>query len=158
SGHPVVWTPTHWKWVSFSGKDAADFLHRLTTVNIKRLATGTGSPGCFLNAKGQIVSFFHLWRMDSDKFFFELDAGADGSWLKRLLDTIEMYTFSEKISVEVTSLAVQFKFSDEPMSDVESHRIVKSGDGFFCHHGSRFYGRSWVSAWGGPLEKETISA
>src|SRR5689334_21432470 len=83
---------SHWGWLDFSGPDAADFLHRLTTANIKTLREGFGTPACFLSASGKISAYFWLWRYGKENFGIEFDAGTDSLWKKSLLKTIETYT------------------------------------------------------------------
>src|SRR3989338_6779816 len=92
-------SPLGWSWINQSGADAPDFLHRLTTVNVRALEVGFGARGCFLNPQGKIRAFFNLWRYGETDFAFETDAGADGNWKTQLLSTIEHFTFAEKFEV-----------------------------------------------------------
>lgn len=89
----------HWSRVTLQGPDSADFLHRLTTVNIKTLAPGSRVPGCFLSAQGKIRAAFWLERLAVDSFAFEFDAGPEAKGVDTLHAIIEEYRFSEKFDV-----------------------------------------------------------
>ncbi len=88
-----------WTWLSLVGPDARDFLHRLSTVQVKALGVGEGAPGCFLTPQGKLRASFQLWRSAAESFDFEFDAGREGSWKKEILSFIDQYTFSERMSV-----------------------------------------------------------
>lgn len=88
------WLRLHW--VSMVGPDAADFLHRMTTVHVKALGIGQGALGCFLTPQGRIRVAFSLWRYGPQEFAFELE-GAD--WKDKLLTTIDEFTFGEKFTL-----------------------------------------------------------
>ncbi len=142
-------TPIHWTWIHFSGPDAADFLNRLTTVNIKGLEKGMGAPGCFLDALGKIRTFFYIWHLSQDSYAFEFDAGEDFFWKDSLLKTIEQYTFSEKIEIQEKPEWTSYWFlGDEAfqLQPLESKEAAPSI--FLFHHGNRTYGKNWISAWG----------
>ena len=79
----------NWTLQEFSGPDARDFLHRLTTVNLHRLGQGDGSPGFFLTAVGKIRAYFFLGCTGEDAFVFEFDAGRDGAWAGGLAQAID---------------------------------------------------------------------
>ena len=144
-----------WSWVTLSGRDTRDFLHRLTTVNVNGLEIGQGSPGFFLNAQGKIRAFFTLWRFAAEDFAFEFDAGATGHWKQELLAAIDQYTFAEKITLaDVTALESRWIFADPSALGIPS---LKPGETVaideeirVCHHGDIDYGRTWLTAWGRP--------
>ncbi len=104
-----------WNWVTLTGPDAKDFLHRLTTVHLRQMDPGTGAPGCFLTAQGKIRSYFQLWNPKKDQYAFEFDAGSSGKWKTDLLTIIDQYTFGEKITLEdlTPSLKCAWIFPDE---------------------------------------------
>src|SRR4051812_22430635 len=91
--------PIRWNWLTLSGPDSKDFLHRLTTVNVNALEMGQGSPGCFLTPQGRIRSYFKLWNTARNEYAFEFDAGTSGKWKTDLLATIDHFTFREQITV-----------------------------------------------------------
>jgi folate-binding protein YgfZ len=155
-----------WSWVTLSGRDGRDFLHRLTTVNVNALEIGQGAPGFFLNAQGKMRAYFTLWRFGDQDYAFELDAGATGHWKKELLAAIDQYTFAEKFALaDVTaSLEARWIFADAGSSDGAASLLAALGtpglepgrttaideEIRICHHGDRDFGRAWVTAWGRP--------
>lgn len=159
SGHAGI----HWSWVTLCGRDARDFLHRLTTVHVNALEVGQGAPGFFLNAQGKIRAYFTLWRFGDEDYAFELDAGATGAWKQELLAAIDQYTFAEKFTLsDVTALECRWVFAE---SDAEGasllsalgapvlragHTVAIDEEIRVCHHGSVDYGRPWISCWGRP--------
>ena len=148
-------TDCHWTWITMTGPDAADFLHRLTTVNIKSLAVGTGKNGCFLSVQGKVRAFFKLWRLNPEQFAFELDAGLNDKWRTDLLGAIEQYTFSEKFSLENESSQQDCRWLFLSAADLEkisldplqTRATIQSGIRI-CHQGILDFGKNWVTAWG----------
>lgn len=91
-----VFSMPQFKLVTISGPDAADFLQRLTTVNVKKLLNDQLSAGLFLNSNGKIITFFQLIRR------------LDGFWL--LTDTPELTQtsfekmhFRENLKIEIVA-------------------------------------------------------
>ena len=158
---PKIYYPSdsvHWDWISLAGPDAKDFLHRLTTVNMNELEAGKGANGCFLNAQGQFRSYFTVWNYGSDEYFFELDGGVTGHWKKAFLQTLEQYTFAEKMVLTNPSLAPEkallccwiFPKDQEFGSLGALHTVAGDEEIRLCNHGSVDFGRPWVTAWGRP--------
>ena len=153
-----------WNWVTLSGQDARDFLHRLTTVHVNALEMGQGSPGFFLNPQGKVRAYFTLWHFGVQSFAFELDAGADGRWKKELLSAIDQYTFAEKIQVDdVTALETRWILAEPSetqatlaalgVPNLQPGQTAAENQGEeirICHHGDKEYGLTWISAWGRP--------
>jgi folate-binding protein YgfZ len=146
-----------------------DFLHRLTTVHLKQLQIGGGTPGCFLTAQGKIRSFFYLWNPSKDHYAFEFDAGQSGKWKTDLFSIIDQYTFGEKIVLEdrTSSLKCLWLFPDESslgslldthpgsMSEVTPNGTSPGAQVFACNHGSTPYARPWFTIWGNALALES---
>lgn len=144
-----------WSWVTISGRDARDFLHRLTTVNAKSMQVGQGAPGFFLSAQGKVRAFFTLWCFGQDDFAFEFDAGATGHWKQELLTTIDQYTFSEKITIaDITALESRWIFADAAAFGMPSlsagETLAIDEEIRVCHHGDVDFGRAWITVWGRP--------
>lgn len=152
-------------WITLSGPDTQDFLHRLTTADVRHLEIGRGTAGCFLNAQGKTRASFMLWRYGEAEFAFELDAGRDGHWRKELLTAIDQYTFAEKMTLtDVTGgagLECRWIFSETESESALLTQIGAPGlqslgtmatdaEIRVCHHGNLQFGRSWISAWGRP--------
>jgi folate-binding protein YgfZ len=150
-------------WVTLSGPDAQDFLHRLTTVHVRDLRVGQGAPGFFLTAQGKIRSYFTLWNFGPSDYAFELDPGQGGKWKTELLAAIDQYTFAEKITVTDVASALECRWIlDDPAGSgdllarlgapaLEPGQTVAVDEEIrLAHHGARDFGRTWVSAWGRP--------
>jgi len=133
------------------GPDASDFLHRLTTVNVKGMKPGDGAPGFFLSPQGKIRGFFTLWMLAVADFTLEFDAGQGGKWKTELLAVIDQFHFGEKFTLtEVTDLQCTWIFDQAPSevkNEVKKTSIDSSGARIF-NHGSADFGRPWTSAWG----------
>lgn len=141
--------PKNHSWITLAGPDAEDFLHRLSSVNTRALEPGHGSPGCFLTAQGKLRAYFHLWRLGEQEFAFELDGGdvsKSGQWKSSLLATIDQYTFAEKMTLNESELKTVWIFLPEnPSAGI----VTTTTEGIhLCQHGSKDYGRDWISAWG----------
>jgi len=149
-----------WSWITLIGPDAQDFLHRLTTANIRAMQTGQGAKGCFLNPQGKIRSYFTLWNYRSTEYAFEFDAGADGKWKHELLTTIDQYTFAEKQTLadpgpELEACWIFLEpgrdFSHAPELRANETQAIDE-EIRICHHGDADFGRPWITAWGRPQQ------
>ncbi len=81
-----------------AGFDAAEFLHRLCSQDIKSLASGRTVPAAFLDAKGKVVATCLVKRLQQD--------GEDLFWIEtqaaqrdKLAQLLERYHFTEKIRI-----------------------------------------------------------
>ena len=145
--------PTDWHWLSLIGPDAQDFLHRVTTVNVRELAPGHGAPGFILNAQGRIRAAFRLWCYRESEYALEFASGLGGRWKTELLAAIDQYTFAEKMTLaDVSGLECRWIFADETPSllkEVQTGQTVALEDEIrVCHQGSRDFARPWISVWG----------
>jgi folate-binding protein YgfZ len=68
------------------GPDARDFLHRLTSQNVKNLAEGQAAWAALLNRQGQVQAFFVCWRTGAERFHL-LGEAPDIEAAARLLET-----------------------------------------------------------------------
>jgi folate-binding protein YgfZ len=151
--------PIQWSWLTLFGPDARDFLHRLTTANVRELELGHGAPGCLLTAQGKLRAWFTLWNYGPDDFAFELDAGASGAWKARLLETIDQFHFGEKITIaDVGVLECRWLFPESASELAQATGAVLAPHATLaldeeirvCHHGEADFGRPWVTVWGRP--------
>ncbi len=141
--------------MSLEGPDAADFLQRLSTVNVRALEVGTGAPGCFLNAQGKIQASFWVWRYGPESFGFEVERGADDSWKKALTGFIDLYTFAEKQALtDVTELECAWVLGCPFGLAALSTQALEVGVRL-CNHGDRDFGSPWISVWGRKAELQT---
>lgn len=137
--------PVHWSLITLSGPDAQDFLHRITTVDVRNLHPGEGADGFLLTGQGRILSVFSLWNTAPQEYLFELDAGPEGEWKREFLDAIEQYTFAEKISVEELNGASAWIF-DSAIANLEPGQTILQGSVRLFHHGKTQFGRNWIVA------------
>lgn len=94
--------------IKISGADAIDFLHRITSNDVRGLANGAENHQCLLTAKGKIIAPFRL-RRESD------GATLTGPLeLKSVvIETIDRYIFSEDVRVEALEDFISEELSDE---------------------------------------------
>jgi folate-binding protein YgfZ len=82
--------------VSVRGKDALDFLHRITANRIKGLAPGCGNANLLLTGKGKIVEMFDLEFLGADAGYLLSTPPGRAASLKTALD---MYLFTEDVQL-----------------------------------------------------------
>jgi aminomethyltransferase len=78
-----------------TGKDRADFLHRILANDVRGLAPGAGNSNLLLSPKGKIVEAFELC-VAEDAIVLEADEGRGAS----LRAAVDMFLFSEKVVLE----------------------------------------------------------
>lgn len=145
-----------WCRLSLKGPDASDFLHRLTTINVKQMKPGDGRPGFFLTPQGKVRSYFWLWLLSPHEFVFEVAAGAGGQWKKNLLSFIDQFHFSEKFEINEETLKARWIFPDSEQGT--PLRAETSANGaLLLHHGSADFGRAWITAWGTDAQLASFS-
>jgi folate-binding protein YgfZ len=81
--------------LAFTGKDAADLLHRLSTNGIKDLRPGQGTATVFTTSKGRILDLVEIYRLE-DRLLALTGPGRARS----LLEWIDRYTFREEVRGE----------------------------------------------------------
>jgi len=84
SGGALVW---------IVGADAADFLHRLLTCDVRGLGVGRASAAFMLSAQGRIELALTLLRVDADRFVALSDAPAD------VRGALDRFLFSERVEL-----------------------------------------------------------
>ena len=84
-----------WGIFDLSGKDAADFLHRQLSNEIRSLMPGQGTPTCFLNREGRVLLYFNLWR--TSEGFRAILWGKQRHEFIRLMD---QFIFREEIVIK----------------------------------------------------------
>jgi folate-binding protein YgfZ len=156
--------------LSLTGPDSKDFLHRLSTVDVKNLAVGEGSPGCFLTPQGKIRASFTLWRDAADSYSFEFDPGQDQVWKNQVLSFIDQYTFGERMVLkdqdpeqeclwlfpsderELAALGV----SRAQATQVHSVLLESGLQLRICVHPESEFGRTWLTVWGIKNGRESL--
>jgi len=82
--------------VSVRGKDATDFLHRITANRIKGLAPGAGNANLLLTGKGKIVEMFDLVLLGpGEGYLLSTPPGRAAS----LMTALDMYLFAEDVQL-----------------------------------------------------------
>ncbi len=161
--------PLHWTWLRMTGPDAQDYLHRMTTVNARELASGHGTPGCFLTPQGKIRSSFTLWMLAEGDYAFELDSGCEDRWKSALMTAVDQFHFGEQFVLhdhpkgfeclwvfpdEVTGESVP-QSGHEPRS---GHEIDEVSGCHVLRQSGQEYGRPWTTVWGTAPQLEAWQA
>lgn len=81
--------------IGVRGPDAADFLHRLLTIDCRRLAPGVVARAFLLDARGRVLVAGRLLRVDAEDFRFDVGEGQGPAALERL----DLYHFSERLAL-----------------------------------------------------------
>lgn len=142
-------------WIWMKGPDAKDFLHRLTTVNVRNLIPGEGAKGCLLDPQGRFKALFQLWNTAPDEYGFELDAGSSGQWRQSFLQLLDQFTFGERYTLteparvegDFTSVWVFHEKGEEPPNQDALIRLETTPEGqvWVADHGNLDFGLSWIS-------------
>ncbi|MFM8270552.1 MAG: YgfZ/GcvT domain-containing protein [Pseudomonadota bacterium] len=85
-----------WGVVEIVGSDAANFLQRMSTINIKNLNAGSSCSGAFLTGRGTVVAMGTLISLDSEKFLFVVSP----LQTEKILNHLEMFHFQEKLEIK----------------------------------------------------------
>jgi len=83
-----------WAILEVRGRDALDFLHRLSTVNFKKLATGDTAHGAFLTGKGTVVGLGIFHRVEDGAILY-----LSPSQRVTVADHLEKFHFSEQLTI-----------------------------------------------------------
>jgi folate-binding protein YgfZ len=141
------------------GRDARDFLNRITTVNVRNIDPGEASLGFILTAQGKIRSAFKIACIEEDRFVFEIQNGNEERWKSEFLSVLDQFTFAEKYELHeekewLNAWVFEGKTSN-PTGAKASERFESRDDLFLFHSTSSSHdassgsdGFSWTSAWG----------
>ncbi|MDZ4677410.1 MAG: glycine cleavage T C-terminal barrel domain-containing protein [Oligoflexia bacterium] len=80
--------------IKVKGPDAPDFLHRLSSQDIKSLKPGEGRPGALLQSNAMIISLFNIYH-GGDVFLLVTDQNRAQATTEHL----EKFHFSEKVEI-----------------------------------------------------------
>lgn len=97
-----------WAVIDVSGPDAGDFLHRLSSADIKRLPEGQATLGAFLTGKGTLIGFGFIYRTQTAYWIV-----AGPYQAERLCAHLEQFHFQEQLAIQ--------KKSDKEISVVVSY-------------------------------------
>lgn len=84
------------------GKDAADFLHRVTAGTVKGLEPGEGAGGVLLNGQSRMIAQFDLLRVGPEAFL----AVSPPECFVALVNGLEGLLFAEDLKMEPVALPV----------------------------------------------------
>lgn len=132
------------------GRDARDFLNRLTTVNIRELISGDFKPGFLLNPQGKARAAFRIAAVSepADSFLIEIEGGNESHWKTSFLSLLDQFTFTEKYELtEKTGLKCAWIFG---YGDASENTCETRGGLTLLHGSKRAYGKNWTSVWGEP--------
>ncbi len=108
---------THWEVVEMTGPDAADFLHRMSTANIKELAVSEVTYLAFLTGRANPVVFGYTLRSTEASFLLFFPAGQGLT----ALEHIEKFHFAENFeSLRRPDLLLTGLWVPPPERDVET--------------------------------------
>ena len=95
---PFVRSDAPYSLLCVAGRDAADFLQRLCSQDVKSLSGGMTLPAAFLDAKGKVVATCLVQRVQQgseDVFWLETQTAQRD----RLAQLLERYHFTEKLVI-----------------------------------------------------------
>jgi len=87
-----------WAVIEVSGPDAGDFLHRLSSADIKRLPADQATLGAFLTGKGALIGFGFIYRTQTA---YWIVAGPQQA--ERLCSHLEQFHFQEQLAIQKKS-------------------------------------------------------
>lgn len=86
-----------WKIVRVAGKDAAEFLNRVTAGPIRSVPVGQGVAGALLAGNSKVIAQFDLLRKAETDFWLCAPAECAG----KLAESLEALHFSESLEIEI---------------------------------------------------------
>ncbi len=148
--------PTSTHLFEMKGPDARDFLHRLTTADVRHMEPGDFRPGFFLSAPGKVRTSFRVACRAPDSFYLEVEGGKNSHWRDQFLSVVDQVTFSENYSLnEVPGLlnawALGLPFSTEQRME---ERTLEGRSLILLHASKRALGTHWTSVWGNSADVE----
>jgi len=93
---------SNWSTVKITGPDAADYLHRMSTVNFKKPQVGQVSPGAFLTGKAVPILWGYFVTVSATEFLYLVPPG-QGEFAA---EHLEQFHFQENLQV---ALAPEWK-------------------------------------------------
>ena len=93
--------------LKFSGDDALDLLHRLSTNDLLALEPGQAAHTVLTSPKGRIVDLLYVLRRDEDNLVFTAPETC-----RKVVDWIDFYTFAEDVEAkDLTGETAMFSLS-----------------------------------------------
>lgn len=117
-----------WGVIEVSGPDASDFLHRLSSADIKKLPENQASLGAFLTGKGTLLGFGYFYR-NSHGFYIV----AGPHQVERLYSHLEQFHFQENLIIQKKlDSVVVLSNQPEAQKSVPSWQDVFNPDWNWC--------------------------
>lgn len=143
---PRIFFPASTALFEIKGRDARDFLNRLTTANVREMENGAFQPGFLLSAQGKIKAAFRIAAVASDSFLLEVADTPEFIWKSELVKALDQMTFSERYELtEKTDLTNAWVFG---LSGRGENSFEIKDDLFLCTGSTAAYSESWTSVWG----------
>jgi folate-binding protein YgfZ len=77
------------------GKDAADYLQRMTSQDCLGMEPGFGGPACLLTGKGKLIAFFNVFREEPDSFLIMGQRELMGT----IREHLDLFHFREEMTI-----------------------------------------------------------
>jgi len=84
------------------GPDTVDFLQRMTSQEVKKLAPGQGCNNALLQPNAMIISFFQLYNVGSH-FLLIIEEDLSNSQTQKTFENLEKFHFSEDLEIRIVS-------------------------------------------------------
>ena len=84
--------------IEVAGKDAAEFLHRVTAGKVRGIAVGEGAPGLFLTGQSRMIAQFDLLRVEDARFLLASPLSCSDD----LAVGLENLHFAEDLEIKLT--------------------------------------------------------
>ncbi len=111
--------------VRISGKDSRDFLNRMLSCNVAKLAVGQVIPGTLLNALGRLIAPLWCWGIAEDNFLLQTPTDC----LETLAGRLDAYVFSEDVQIEICPGRL---WQIVGMSELVAGQIVSQAEGYLA--------------------------
>jgi folate-binding protein YgfZ len=86
-----------WKIIKVTGKDAAEFLNRVTSGPVRPLAVGTGAAGALFTGQSKVIAQFDLLHTAELEFCLSSPTPC----ATRLAESLEVLHFAEDLTIEL---------------------------------------------------------
>jgi folate-binding protein YgfZ len=88
------------RFIEVKGKDAGDFLHRVTAGTVKGVAVGRGRAGLLLTGQSKVIAQFDLLHTEASSYLL----AAPLECAEALVTGLEALHFSEELEIRATDL------------------------------------------------------
>jgi len=138
--------------VEVAGPDSRDYLHRMLTCNLKKLAVGQVIPGALLNALGRPLAIFWCWALESERFLLQTPEACR----EQLAATLDQFIFTEAVTVNVVAghLWQLINPDDAPALGT----IITTANGYLAHPREVFFWSPHTELTGSLVPEEDIEA